>query len=123
MNHKQYSEIQHCLGVLEGVGYALEGQASLLFYETLEALNSIIDKLQPEIGNEEGCPGEECSPTEEEPDGLQLYTKYDFNTDQPVAYAYGEPWVERSLREGVMAYPTPEEAKAAWEKMKQRWDR
>ena len=68
MNRKQYSEIQHCLGVLEGVGYALEGQASLLFYETLEALSSIIDKLQPEIGNEEGRPGR-CSPKDTPPLG------------------------------------------------------
>lgn len=66
MNHKQYSDLQRCIGVLEGVGYALEGQASLLFYGTLEALSSIIDKLRPEIGNEEGCTEEECS-TEDTP--------------------------------------------------------
>lgn len=54
LTRKQYSDLQRCIGVLEGVGYALEDRAGLLYYDTLEELISIIAKLQPEIeGSEE----------------------------------------------------------------------
>lgn len=52
MNRKQYSEIQHCLGVLEGLGTALRGTAVDLFSATLARLSGIINEL----------PAEECSP-------------------------------------------------------------
>ena len=64
MNRKQYSEIQHCLGVLEGLGTALRGTAVDLFNNTLARLNGIIDELAAEIGNKEGRTDEECSPEE-----------------------------------------------------------
>lgn len=69
MNRKQYSEIQHCLGVLEGLGTALRGTAVDLFNATLARLSGIIDELAAEIGNEEGCPDEECSPKDTPPLG------------------------------------------------------
>lgn len=66
MNRKQYSEIQHCLGVLEGLGTALRGTAVDLFNNTLARLSGIINELPAEIGNKEGRTEEECSPKEEE---------------------------------------------------------
>ena len=43
----------------------------------------------------------------------EMYTLY--RGDTPVAYRYGEEWAaEQLFMEG--RYPTPEEAKAAWEK-------
>ena len=69
MNRTQYSEIQHCLGVLEGLGTGLRGAAVDLFASTLGRLNKIIDELSAEIGNKEGCPGEECSPKDTPPLG------------------------------------------------------
>ena len=46
--------------------------------------------------------------------GVEMYVKYD--NDTPVAYAYGEPWVAQALLMDDIGYPTPEEAKKAWEK-------
>lgn len=42
----------------------------------------------------------------------QLYVKYE--DGEPVAYAYGEPWVAMALYMDDIGYPTPEEAKLAW---------
>ena len=70
MNRTQYSEIQHCLGVLEGLGTGLRGTAVDLFVSTLGRLNGIIDELSAEIGNKEGCPEKECSPEEAPPLGV-----------------------------------------------------
>ena len=53
MNRAQYSEIQHCLGVLEGLGTALRGTAAELFTTTLIKLGAIIDELAPEANEEE----------------------------------------------------------------------
>ena len=64
MNRKQYSEIQHCLGVLEGLGTGLRGTAVDLFNNTLARLSGIINELAAEIGNEEGQSEAECSPEE-----------------------------------------------------------
>ena len=47
----------------------------------------------------------------------EMYVKYDGDT--PVAYAYGEEWVSMALFMDDIGYPTPEEAKAAWE----RWQK
>ena len=68
MNRTQYSEIQHCLGVLEGLGTGLRGTAVDLFVSTLGRLNGIIDELSADIGNKEGCPEKECSPEERDED-------------------------------------------------------
>lgn len=48
MNYKQYSEILHCIGVLEGIGTTLNGEISEVYYDTLEALLGLIDDLKPE---------------------------------------------------------------------------
>lgn len=46
-------------------------------------------------------------------EGCQMYTKY--QGDVPVAYRYGPSWVAMQLMmEG--GYPTPEEAREAWER-------
>lgn len=44
---------------------------------------------------------------------LNMYVKYD--GDEPVAYAYGEEWVAMALFMDDIGYPTPEEARKAWE--------
>ncbi len=69
MNRTQYSEIQHCLGVLEGLGTALRGTAVDLFASTLARLNGIINELAAEIGNKEGRTEEECFPKDTPPLG------------------------------------------------------
>lgn len=51
-------------------------------------------------------------------DGVDMYVKY--HGDTPVAYAYGEPWVAQALFMDDIGYPTPEEAKKAWEKENSR---
>lgn len=48
----------------------------------------------------------------------ELYIKY--HGDKPVAYAYGEEWVVQALFNDDIGYATPEEAKAAWEKRKEK---
>ena len=53
MNRKQYSDIQHCLGVLQGLGTALRGTAEDLFNNTLIKLGDIIDELAPDKAEEE----------------------------------------------------------------------
>lgn len=47
----------------------------------------------------------------------QLYVKYE--DGKPIAYAYGEEWVAMALYMDDMEYKTEEEAKAAWEKIKE----
>ena len=49
----------------------------------------------------------------------QLYIKYE--DDIPVAYAYGEEWVAMALYMDDISYKTPEEAKAGWERWKQKY--
>ena len=51
----------------------------------------------------------------------QLYAKYhtDENGNTIVdAYAYGEDWVAMALYMDDIGYPTPEEARGAWEGLK-----
>lgn len=53
----------------------------------------------------------------------KLYVKYriaDDGTKIPVAYAYGESWVEQALYMDDIKYKTPEEAKAGWERWKEK---
>lgn len=69
MNRAQYSEIQHCLGVLEGLGTALRGTAVDLFSATLARLSGIINELPAGIGNKEGQSEAECSPKDTPPLG------------------------------------------------------
>lgn len=46
----------------------------------------------------------------------QLYVSY--RGDEIDGYVYGEDWVAMALYCDDMKYPTPEEAKAAWERWK-----
>lgn len=119
MNRKQYSEIQHCLGVLEGLGTALRGTAVDLFNTTLGKLGAIIDEMaptvdQPEAGQDEGASNQA------DDDPPQLWVKYDgdlaLSTSKPCGYAYGPKWVAQALWMGdIPCFGTPEAAKAAWE--------
>ena len=50
-----------------------------------------------------------------------LYVKYRTNEkgeQEPVAYAYGDEWVAMALYMDDIGYPTPEEARGAWEGLK-----
>ena len=49
MNYNQYSEILHCIGVLEGIGAIFKEEISGVYYETLETLLGFIDDLKPEV--------------------------------------------------------------------------
>lgn len=49
MNHKQYSEILHCIGVFEGIGAIFEDKISEVYYDTLEVLLNLVDELKPEV--------------------------------------------------------------------------
>lgn len=49
MNYKQYSEILHCIGVLEGIRTTLKEEISGVYYDTLETLLGLIDELKPEV--------------------------------------------------------------------------
>ncbi len=62
--------------------------------------------------------GEKPKPKKEKADdsGLQLYVKY--NGDQPVAYAFGEPWVSQALFMDDIRCKTPEEAMEWWNRYK-----
>ena len=71
--------------------------------ESKRRLAEVDDLLQEIINNI--CEEEKLSPS--------LYISY--RGDTPVAYRYGEPWRAMQLAmEG--GYPTPEEAKEAWER-------
>ena len=48
--------------------------------------------------------------------GEHLFVKYEGG--KIVGYAYGEEWVAAAMYVDDICYPTPEEAKAAWEKEK-----
>lgn len=46
----------------------------------------------------------------------ELYTK--MQDGKPVAYAYGEEWVAMALYMDDIGYPTEQEAREAWERLK-----
>lgn len=50
----------------------------------------------------------------------ELYVKY--IDGEPVAYAYGEPWVAQALFMDDIRHKTPEEAYAAWRKEQEAKD-
>ena len=50
---------------------------------------------------------------------VQLYKSViarEDGTEEVIGYAYGEPWVAMALAMDDCKFPTPEEAKAWWEK-------
>ena len=107
MNRTQYSEIQHCLGVLEGLGTALRGTAVDLFNNTLARLNGIINELAPTVDQPLAGQGEGASDQEDE-DPPRLWTRYD---GSPIGYVYGP----KRVAQAGPCFETPEAAKAAWE--------
>lgn len=50
-----------------------------------------------------------------------LYVMYD--ELGPVSYAYGEAWVQQALLMDDWKYPTPQEARDAWERFLRTGDR
>lgn len=73
-----------------------------------------LSMYDPEVCDGDFCPKDcESCPKRELP---RMFIKYEGN--KPVAYAYGEPWVAMALYMDDMGYKTPEEARAAWERMK-----
>ena len=49
MNYKQYSEILHCIGVLEGIGAILKEEIRGVYFDTLETLLGLINELKREV--------------------------------------------------------------------------
>ena len=52
MTVEQYSTIQRCLGALEGVGAALEGNVANFYYDTLEVLSNGIEEMKKKASND-----------------------------------------------------------------------
>ena len=48
MTIKQYSDIQRCLGKLEGIGASLPNEIAAFFFDTMEVLDSILEECKPE---------------------------------------------------------------------------
>lgn len=68
----------------------------------------------PEVCDGDYCPKDcEKCPKRDEP---RLWVKYE--GDKPVAYAYGAEWVAYALYMDDIGFNTEEEARAAWERMK-----
>lgn len=49
MTIKQYSDIQRCLGKLEGIGASLPNDVAPFFFDTLEVLDALILEAVPEV--------------------------------------------------------------------------
>ena len=47
VTNNQYSTLQRNLGILEGIGTALSGELSALFYDTIEVISDIVEELKP----------------------------------------------------------------------------
>ena len=54
MTVKQYSDIQRCLGKLEGIGASLPNDVAPFFFDTMEVLESIIEEIEPKEVKEGG---------------------------------------------------------------------
>ena len=52
MDYKQYSDLQRCIGVLEGIGTVLDDKTNGAYYDTLEVLTGIIEGLKPKEAHE-----------------------------------------------------------------------
>lgn len=55
MTVKQYSDIQRCLGKLEGIGAGLPDDTAAFFFDTMEVLEAIIEELAPEEEKPDGA--------------------------------------------------------------------
>lgn len=54
MTVKQYSDIQRCLGKLEGIGASLPNDVAAFFFDTMEDLDALIEELAQEEVSEDG---------------------------------------------------------------------
>lgn len=54
MTIKQYSDIQRCLGKLEGIGASLPNDVATFFFDTMEVLDAVIQELAPKEAKEDG---------------------------------------------------------------------
>ena len=50
MTDKQYSELQRCIGKLEGIGVGMEGILYAYYHDTLERISKIVEDLKKEAG-------------------------------------------------------------------------
>ena len=46
MTVKQYSELQRCIGKLEGIGIFMEGLLFAYYHDTLESIKKTIEELK-----------------------------------------------------------------------------
>jgi len=46
MTVKQYSELQRCIGKLDGLGVMMEGILFAYYHDTLETISKIIEELR-----------------------------------------------------------------------------
>lgn len=46
MTVKQYSELQRCIGKLEGIGIFMEGIQFAYYHDTLETIKNIVEDLK-----------------------------------------------------------------------------
>ncbi len=52
MTVKQYSDLQRCIGKLEGIGIFMEGIQFAYYHDTLETIKNIVEDLKRGDSNE-----------------------------------------------------------------------
>ena len=53
MTYKQYSDIQRCIGKLEGMGAALPDNLAIYYFDVLEVLDGVIEEIMEETNEVE----------------------------------------------------------------------
>ena len=46
MTNKQYSDLQRCIGKLEGIGISMEGIQFAYYHDTIETIKAIIEEVK-----------------------------------------------------------------------------
>jgi hypothetical protein len=46
MTVKQYSELQRCIGKLEGIGIFMEGVQFAYYHDTIETIKAIVEEIK-----------------------------------------------------------------------------
>ena len=52
MTIKQYSELQRCIGKLDGIGVMMEGVLFAYYHDTLETISKIVEEVKNESDGE-----------------------------------------------------------------------
>ena len=52
MTIKQYSELQRCIGKLDGIGVMMEGVLFAYYHDTLEKISKIVEEVKNESEGE-----------------------------------------------------------------------